>query len=58
MDPGIELRPQTIPDSRSAVTPPNVDPKMTIDPETAPPAREKLNPNGPKQDLPGKPRTR
>jgi hypothetical protein len=44
IDPGIERRPQTIPDPRSAVTPPNVDPKMAIDPETAPPAMEKLKP--------------
>ena len=27
IDPGIERHPQTIPDPRSAVTPPNVDPK-------------------------------
>ena len=46
IDPGIERRPQTIPDPRSAVTPPNVDPKMTIDPETAPPAMKKLKPGG------------
>lgn len=46
IDPGIERRPQTIPDPRSAVTPPNVDPKMAIDPETAPPAMEKLKPGG------------
>jgi CBS domain-containing protein len=46
IDPGIDRRPQTIPDPRSAVTPPNVDPKMTIDPETAPPATEKTKPGG------------
>ena len=46
IDPGIERRPQTIPDPRSAVIPPKVDPKMAIDPETAPPATEKTNPGG------------
>lgn len=46
IDPGIERRPRTIPDPRSAVTPPNVDPKMAIDPETAFPAREKTKPGG------------
>ncbi|THI87063.1 MAG: CBS domain-containing protein [Nitrospira sp. CG24A] len=46
IDPGIERRPQTIPDPRSSVTPPIVDPKMAIDPETAPPAMEKLKPGG------------
>lgn len=40
MDPGIERRPQTVPDPRSAVVPPKVDPKMAIDPETAPPATD------------------
>ena len=49
IDPGIERRPQTIPDPRSAVIPPTVDPKMTIDPETAPPASEKLKPGGSKE---------
>ena len=49
IDPGIERRPQTIPDPRSAVTPPIVDPKMAIDPETAPPAMEKLKPDGSKE---------
>lgn len=49
IDPGIERRPQTIPDPRSAVTPPIVDPKMAIDPETAPPAIEKLKPGGSKE---------
>jgi hypothetical protein len=49
IDPGIERRPQTIPDPRSAVTPPIVDPKMAIDPETAPPAMEKLKPGGSKE---------
>lgn len=44
IDPGIERRPQTIPDPRSAISPPNVDPKMAIDPETAPPAVEKTKP--------------
>lgn len=39
IDPGIERRPPTVPDPRSAVPPPNVDPKMSIDPETAPPAK-------------------
>ena len=46
IDPGIERRPQTIPDPRSAVIPPKVDPKMAIDPETAPPAMGKTNPGG------------
>lgn len=46
VDPGIERRPQTIPDPRSAVIPPKVDPKMSIDPEKAPPAMEKTNPGG------------
>ena len=45
IDPGIERRPPTIPDRRSAVPPPNVDPKMTINPETAPPT-EGLKPQG------------
>ena len=49
IDPGIERRPQTIPDPRSAVTPPIVDPKMAIDPETAPPAMEKLKSGGSKE---------
>ena len=49
IDPGIERRPQTIPDPRSAVTPPIVDPKMAIDPETAPPAMEKLKPGSSKE---------
>jgi CBS domain-containing protein len=57
IDPGIERRPQTIPDPRSAVTPPNVDPKMTIDPETAPPATEKTKPDG-SNDPPSKPSPR
>jgi hypothetical protein len=39
IDPGIERRPSTVPDPRSAVPPPNVDPKMSIDPETAPPTK-------------------
>jgi CBS domain protein len=54
IDPGIERRPQTIPDPRSAVTPPNVDPKMTIDPETVPPATEKTKPGG-SNEPPSKP---
>ena len=57
IDPGIERRPRTIPDPRSAVIPPNVDPKMTIDPETAPPAMEKPKSNGSQEPL-GKPPTR
>jgi len=44
IDPGIERRPKTVPDPRSAVTPPIVDPKMAIDPEMAPPATEKMRP--------------
>ena len=57
IDPGIERRPQTIPDPRSAITPPNVDPKMAIDPETAPPATEKTKPGGSTKP-PRKPSTR
>ena len=57
IDPGIERRPKTIPDPRSAVTPPNVDPKMTIDPETAPPATEKTKPGG-SNEPPSKPSPR
>lgn len=38
IDPGIQQRPSTIPDPRSAVPPPNVDPNMSRDPEAAPPA--------------------
>jgi hypothetical protein len=49
VDPGIERRPQTIPDPRSAVIPPIVDPKMAIDPETASPATEKPKPGGSKE---------
>ena len=45
IDPGIERRPPAIPDRRSTVSPPNVDPKMAIDPETAPPA-EGIKPQG------------
>ena len=56
IDPGIERRPQTIPDPRSAVVPPKVDPKMAIDPETAPPSMEKMKPGGsdasPRKPLP------
>jgi hypothetical protein len=43
IDPGIQQRPPTIPDSRAAVPPPNVDPNMSVDPESAPPAK---NPRG------------
>jgi len=57
IDPGIERRPQTIPDPRSAVVPPKVDPKMAIDPETAPPALEKMKP-GDSTEPPRKPSTR
>jgi hypothetical protein len=57
IDPGIERHPQTVPDPRSAVVPPNVDPKMVIDPETAPPAMEKLKPGGSKES-PRKPSPR
>jgi hypothetical protein len=46
IDPGIERRPQTVPDPRSAIVPPKVDPKMAIDPEMVPPAAEKTNPGG------------
>ena len=54
IDPGIERRPQTIPDPRSAVIPPIVDPKMAIDPETVPPATGKSKPDGSKEP-PSKP---
>ena len=54
IDPGIERRPQTIPDPRSAVTPPIVDPKMAIDPETGLSVREKPKPGGSKES-PGTP---
>jgi len=57
IDPGIERRPQTIPDPRSAVVPPKIDPKMSIDPETAPPARENTKPGG-SNALPSKPSPR
>lgn len=56
IDPGIERRPQTIPDPRSAVIPPKIDPKMAIDPETAPPAMEKMKPGG-STEFPRKPST-
>jgi len=49
IDQGIERRPQTIPDPRSAVIPPIVDPKMAIDPETVPPAVGESKPDGPKE---------
>jgi hypothetical protein len=56
IDPGIERRPQTIPDPRSAVTPPIVDPKMAVDPETPPGATEKPKPgSAPSPEPPGKP---
>ena len=56
IDPGIERRPQTIPDPRSAVTPPIVDPKMAVDPETPPSATEKpKSGNTPSPEPPGKP---
>jgi hypothetical protein len=57
LDPGIERRPKTIPDPRSAINPPNVDPKIAIDPETAPPATEKTKP-GTSNEPPSKPSTR
>ena len=57
IDPGIERRPQTIPDPRSAVILPKVDPKMAIDPETAPPITEKMKPGG-STEPPRKPSTR
>jgi hypothetical protein len=46
IDPGIQQRPPTIPDPRSAVPPPNVDPSMSHDPETAPPAEKAKKPRG------------
>lgn len=57
IDPGIERRPQTIPDPRSAVIPQKIDPKMAIDPETAPPALENMKPGG-SIDPPRQPSTR
>ncbi len=57
VDPGIERRPQTTPDPRSAVVPPKVDPKMAIDPETAPPAMENIKPGDSTEPL-RKPSTR
>jgi hypothetical protein len=57
IDPGIERRPKTIPDPRSAISPPNVDTKMAIDPETAPPATEKTKPGG-LNEPPSNPSTR
>jgi hypothetical protein len=57
IDPGIERRPQTIPDPRSTVTPPVVDPKMAIDPETSPPVTEKSKP-GNSVEPPGRPPAR
>jgi hypothetical protein len=57
IDPGIERRPQTIPDPRSAVIPPKVDPKMAIDPETAASAMEEMKPSGSTKP-PRKPLTR
>ena len=56
IDPGIERRPQTIPDPRSTVTPPIVDPKMAVDPETPPGATEKpKSGSAPSPEPPGKP---
>ena len=57
IDPGIERRPQTIPDPRSAVVPPKVDPKMAIDPEKALSAPEKTQPGG-SNEPPSKPSPR
>ena len=57
IDPGIERRPQTIPDPRSTVVPPKVDPKMAVDPETAPPVPEKTQPGG-SNALPSEPSPR
>ena len=33
IDPGIQKTPETVPDPKSAVPPPNIDPEMVIDPE-------------------------
>lgn len=33
IDPGIQKLPETVPDPKAAVPPPNVDPNMVIDPE-------------------------
>jgi hypothetical protein len=44
IDPGIQQRPATNPDPRSAVPPPNIDPKMSVDPEKAPPANKAKKP--------------
>ena len=33
IDPGIQKTPETVPDPKSTVPPPNVDPEMVIDPE-------------------------
>jgi hypothetical protein len=57
IDPGIERRPQTVPDPRSSVVPPKVDPNMVIDPEKAPPASENTKPSG-SPELPNKPSNR
>ena len=48
MDPGIQQQPATIPDPRSAVQPPNIDPKMSVDPEKAPPSNKAKKPRGEK----------
>jgi hypothetical protein len=33
IDPGIQKLPETVPDPKAAIPPPNVDPDMVIDPE-------------------------
>jgi hypothetical protein len=33
IDPGIQKTPETVPDPKAAVPPPNIDPEMVIDPE-------------------------
>jgi hypothetical protein len=57
IDPGIERRPQTVPDNRSTISPPNIDPKIAIDPETSTPAIEKPKPGG-SIEPPSEPSTR
>jgi hypothetical protein len=53
IDPGIQKRPPTTPDARSAVPPPTVDPKMSVDPETAPPAEKaKKRPGSERHEAP------
>ena len=44
IDPGIQKRPEVMPDTRAAIPPPVVDPGMAVNPETAPPAREAVRP--------------